>query len=152
MQLRPELLPPRIPAARLAELADAITAIEDRLERGEDATTLIEAFNADTDTDTGYGEYDFRGYHSAQTLEEFAREAARPSFPKVPDITRDELVEIAERIVAVDPDTDFYVHLFETNTVRPAAVSVFYHPPEHLQHASVAELVDFILSYRPIAL
>ncbi|GGN35255.1 hypothetical protein FHR83_006143 [Actinoplanes campanulatus] len=150
MQLRPELLPPSIPAARLAELAAAITAIEDRLERGEDATALIEAFNADTDND--YDEHDFLSYHSSQSLEEFAYEAAWPSFPKVPDITRDELVEIAERIVAVDPDTDFYVHLFETNTVRPAAVSVFHHPPEHLNDASVTELVDFILSYRPIAL
>ncbi|MBO3738571.1 hypothetical protein [Actinoplanes flavus] len=150
MHLRPELLPPRIPAARLAELAAAITAVEDRLEHGEDATFLIEAFNADTGNN--YDEYDFRGYHSTQTLEEFAYEAAWPSYPKIPDITRDELVEIAERIVAVDPDTDFYVHLFETNTVRPAAVSVFYHPPAHLTDASVTELVDFILSYRPIAL
>ncbi|WP_327406271.1 hypothetical protein OG194_43695 [Streptomyces sp. NBC_01288] len=47
--------------------------------------------------------------------------AARPAYPRVPDITRDELVEAVRRVLAGATGTEYYLQLFTTNVARPAA-------------------------------
>jgi hypothetical protein len=79
--------------------------------------------------------------------------AARPRYPRVPDITRDELVEIVSRIrTCQPPDQDWYLLLLETNTAHPAASGLILWPSPELESASAEEIIDAILSYRPIAL
>lgn len=150
VDLRPELLPAPVPEARLRELSREIERIEHLLHRGERATAqaAIDAFNENTGH--AYDAYDFLAYSGSRTVEEFAREAARPAYPRVPDITRDELVEIVRRILEFGPDVDYYTLLFETNVVHPTASTLIFHPPPGLENASAEEIVDAALACPPV--
>ncbi|MCO5968411.1 hypothetical protein [Actinoallomurus soli] len=152
MNLRPELLPPATDQERLAEIGEEIERIADLAGRGRRpaADEAIAAFNARTGHD--YVLHDFVAYHGSRSLEEFAREAARPARPRIPDITRPELVEIVHRILAADPETDFYLRLFECNTPHPGASDLIFNPPAHLDGGSAEAIVDAALSYRAVAL
>ncbi|MFD9216874.1 hypothetical protein ACFVY9_28030 [Streptomyces sp. NPDC059544] len=97
-----------------------------------------------------YRALDFAEYDAGRSLEEFAREAARPAWPRVPDITRVELAEIVRRVLAADPESDYYLLLLEANVLRPGVSGVIFSPL--FQDASAEEIVDEALKYRPIAL
>ncbi|MFF3336268.1 hypothetical protein ACFYWX_43335 [Streptomyces sp. NPDC002888] len=114
MELRPELLPPPVSRQRLDELCAEVERIADLLEaRPEAAGEAIAAFNAMTGHE--YEARDFAEYDGSRSLEEFAREAARPARPMVADITRDELVEIVRRLLMADLENDYYLRLLEAN-------------------------------------
>ncbi|MDI1466087.1 hypothetical protein QEZ54_34440 [Catellatospora sp. KI3] len=153
MELRPELLPPPVSPERIAELCAEIHRMEDLALSGDrvEAEAAVAAFNEATGHACGL--WDFVEYDAERSIEEFALELARPSWPRVPDVTRDELVELVRRIVAGGPDTDYYLLLLDTNTVHPGASSVIFHPPARLpREPSPDQVVDEILSYEPIAL
>jgi len=95
---------------------------------------------------------DFLGYAGSRTLEEFALEAARPAYPRVPDVTRDELVEVVRRILSGGADAEYYLLLFTTNVTRPAASDLIFHPPSDLADASAEQIVDAAPAHSPIAL
>ncbi|MER7282248.1 hypothetical protein ABT369_48245 [Dactylosporangium sp. NPDC000244] len=143
MDLRPPLAAPAVPESRVERLCAAISHIEDLLEEG-DAAEAIAAFNADTGH--AYEPYDFRNYYASRDIEDLALEAARPARPKVPDISRAELVEIVRRMRVVGRDQDYYMLVLETNTVRPGAAALA------LGDEPAEAVVDEILRYRPIAL
>ncbi|WP_426503015.1 hypothetical protein ACPPVO_36060 [Dactylosporangium sp. McL0621] len=73
-------------------------------------------------------------------------------WPKVPDVSREELVEIVRRIQAMDDDRHYYLLVLKTNTVRPGVSDLIYWPPPHLVDASAEDIVDEALRYRPTAL
>ncbi|WP_351234572.1 hypothetical protein [Streptomyces sp. NPDC002133] len=151
MDLRPELLPPPVSRQRLDELSCEIDRITDLLAvRSGAADEAIRAFNAMTGHD--YVAFDFAHYHGSRSVEEFAKEAARPARPRVADITRDDLVEIVRRILAASSESDYYLCLLEANVLHPGVSGLIFHPPEDLQDASAEEIVDEALRYRPIAL
>ncbi|MEU6039613.1 hypothetical protein ABZ801_29835 [Actinomadura sp. NPDC047616] len=150
MDLRPELLPPSVAPQRLAEISREIGRIRGLLDDREPTEAAIAAFNEMTGHD--YTADDFAHYWRSRNLEEFAREAARPAPARVPDISRDELAEIVRRILAADPETDYYLRLFEANVPHPAASDLIYWPPAELGDASAEQIVDAALSHRPIAL
>lgn len=83
---------------------------------------------------------------------DFAVEAGRPACPRVPDITRDELVEIVRRVLESEseseteavPEQDYFPRLFETNVAHPAAAD--------LEGAPAQRIVDAALAHRPLAL
>ncbi|MFF2517834.1 hypothetical protein [Streptomyces sp. NPDC058086] len=151
MDLRPELLPPPVSRQRLDELSCEIDRIADLLTvRPEAADKAIRAFNAMTGHD--YVAFDFAHYHGSSNVEEFAKEAARPTCRRVADITRDELVEIVRRVLVASPETDYYLRLLEANVLHPGVSGLIIHPPEDQQDASAEEIVDEALRYRPIAL
>lgn len=149
MDLRPELLPPSVAPEYLAALAREIERIAQLIVTG-DPDEAIAAFNQHTGQD--YDFTDFAEYSSHRDLLDFAQEAARPAHPRVPDVTRDELVEIVRRIRAAGPDADYYLLLFRTNVPHPAPTNLIYHPPADLLDASADQIVDAALAYRPIAL
>lgn len=97
VMLRPELIPPIVAAHRLRDLGGRIDLIADLIVRGDRhaADEAIAAFN--DATGHAYTDYDFTTYHEARDLESFAREAARPAWPQVGDISRAELAEIVRR-------------------------------------------------------
>ncbi|MEU9056354.1 hypothetical protein AB0D37_39195 [Streptomyces sp. NPDC048384] len=70
----------------------------------------------------------------------------------MPDVTRDELVEVVRRIRECGPDEEHYRLLFDTNVRHPSASALIIHPPAGLEEASAEEIVDAALAYRPIAL
>ncbi|MFD4557403.1 hypothetical protein ACFWP5_24305 [Streptomyces sp. NPDC058469] len=69
----------------------------------------------------------------------------------MPDVTRDELVEVVRRILDDDPDAEDYLRLFTTNVAHPAASDLIIHPPSDLADASAEQIVDAALAHRPIA-
>ncbi|WP_330462085.1 hypothetical protein OIB37_35055 [Streptomyces sp. NBC_00820] len=151
MDLRPELLPPPVSRQRLDELCVEVKRIADLMEAGaEMADEAIAAFNAMTGHD--YVALDFAEHDGSRSLEEFAREAARPARPVVADITRDELVEIVRRLLMAASESDYYLRLLEANVSHPRVGDLVFHPSDNLQGASAEQMVDEALKYRPIVL
>ncbi len=157
VDLRPELLPPPVEPARIATIAAAVERIAGLMEAGAPYEAELAALNEDTGT--GVTEHDIHTYDNWGSAEAFAHLLVRPSYPRVPDITRDELIEIARRLMAGlgpqsdDPDADWYALLFDTNLTMPSASSLIFDPPGELGPGPSAErIVDTALSYRPIAL
>jgi hypothetical protein len=151
MDLRPELCPPAVEPGRMAELLAAIEAIGAGVERGEPVDAAIAVFN--TMTGREYAVDRFRACRGRRDLQDFAVEAARPAWPKIADVTRDELIEIVRRILAGgDDDVDYYVLLLEVNVHHPGVIDLIFWPPPELADASPEEIIDAALSYRPIAL
>ncbi|QGZ47028.1 hypothetical protein GPZ77_00030 [Streptomyces sp. QHH-9511] len=151
MDLRQELLPPLVSRQRIDELSREIERIADLLITGSnEASQAIASFNAMTGHE--YTSLDFTEYASSRSLEEFAKEAARPPYPKVLDITRDELVEIVQRILTGSPDIDYYLALLEANVPYPGIGNLIYNPDAGLGEATAEQIVDEALRYRPIGL
>lgn len=50
---------------------------------------------------------------------------------RVLDITREELIEIVDRVIADHGDSDFYLELFQLNVPHPAASDLIYWLPTH---------------------
>ncbi|MFI0899086.1 bacteriocin immunity protein [Streptomyces sp. NPDC020983] len=151
MDLRPELLPPPVSRQRLNELCTEVERIAELLTaHPEAAGGEIEAFNAMTGHD--YVALDFAEYDGSRSLEEFAREAARPARPANADITRDELVEIVRRLLTASEESGYYLRLLEANVSHPRVSDLIFHPSDIHQDPSPEQIVDEALKYRPIAL
>ncbi|WP_257459645.1 hypothetical protein [Archangium lipolyticum] len=161
MELRAALVPNEPDPERRAELKRRILEIEKVLERGEDASALIEAFNHDTGR--SHDARFFLEYWRSRDLEDVVDEACQPRPGRVPDITRAELVEIVRRAMPTQPRFEpryesFYRELFEANVPRPHAASLIHNPPDPRRHGIVdwapspEEVVELALAYRPIQL
>ncbi|GIE87657.1 hypothetical protein [Actinoplanes regularis] len=147
MELRPELCAPVISQERLAELRATIERIGDLLENGRSVVAEIAALNADTGHD--YIPEDLRRCCD-QDVEWLVLDARYPARPEVPDITRDEMVEIAHRMLGGDlEERQFYMRLFDANVDPNTTSALFVYPPGSLLDASPEEIVDYILAYRP---
>ncbi|WP_093703145.1 bacteriocin immunity protein [Streptomyces sp. 2131.1] len=150
MDLRPEL-PQPVSQQRLGELCTEVERIAELLVACPEAVdNAITAFNVMTGHD--YLALDFAEYDASRSLEEFAREAARPARPVVADITRDELVEIVHRLLTASAESDYYLRLLEANVSHPQVSDLVFYPSDGLQDASAEQIVDQALQYRPIAL
>lgn len=151
VDLRAELIPPLVSQQRLDELLSAISRIAELVLFGAgSADDEIRAFNTKTGHD--YVALDFAEYDGSRSLSEFALEAARPARPWIANITTEELVEIVRRILAGDPESDYYLRLFAANVSHPRVSGLIFHPPAELRDASAEEVVHTALNYRPIAL
>jgi len=152
VDLRPELLPPTVGQGRIDEISAEITRVADLVHQGlrSDAETAVAVFNANAGHDYGIG--DFLEYDGARSLEEFAREAARPAWPRVRDVMRSELIEIVRRVQAGDPDSDYFLLLLRANTPHPHITNLIFYPPAELADADAAAIVDAALAYHAIAL
>ncbi|MCX5328697.1 MULTISPECIES: hypothetical protein [unclassified Streptomyces] len=151
VDLRAELVPQPVRRQRLDELCAEVERIAGLLEAGaEVAGEAIAAFNAMTGHD--YGALDFAEYAGCRSVEEFAREAARPARPRVADVTRDELVEIVRRLLMATPDSSYYLRLLEANVAHPRVSDLVFHPSDNPHDASAEQIVDEALQYRPIEL
>jgi len=69
----------------------------------------------------------------------------RPS--RIADITREELIEIVDRLSSDPENSDFYLELFEANVPHPEASDLIYWPSDELHDASNAQIVDVALGY-----
>jgi hypothetical protein len=139
---------PVTPERRVA-IGEAIVRIEELLDRGDDATTVIGTLNEMTGHTFGLD--DFNYHCGAPDRAELVEWACVPPPVRLPDVTREELVEIVRRILA-DPTDDWYLAAFECNTVMPGATDLIFCPPPELRDATAEEIVDAALTYRPIAL
>jgi hypothetical protein len=151
VDLRPELLPPPVSRRRLDELCAEVERIAGLLEsRPEAAHEAVAAFNAMTGH--AYEAPDFAEYDGSRSLDDFAREAARPARPVVADVTRDELTEIVRRLLDGDPESDYYLRLLAANVAHPRVGDLLFDPSAAPADASAEGIVEEALRYRPIAL
>jgi hypothetical protein len=155
VELRPELLPPPVSPERIDELSREIERICDLLNRRSPDAARAASAIADFNAMTGhaYVAHDFAEYYESRNLEDFALEAARPAWPRVPDITRHELVEVTQRILddPAGPDCAYYLLILQANVPHPAITSLVYWSAAGTE-PTAAEIIDEALSYRPIAL
>lgn len=82
-----------------------------------------------------YGVLDFAECDGSRSVEEFAREAARPARPRAADVTRDELVEIVRRLQLAAPDSSCHLRLLEANVAHPGVSDLVFHPSDNLHDA-----------------
>lgn len=127
MILRHELTPPLLDeqlVARLAELADAID--------GNPSEALRAEFNklAGTEVPASF----FQGVYGSEGHANFVRRVLRQQDIKpVPDVTRDELVEIVRRAIEFDQVElqEAYMDVFDCNVQRPHASNLIFYPADY---------------------
>lgn len=127
MELRPELMPPALDAAkvrRLAELASGLDGAPPGL-REED----LAEFNREAGTALRIEE--FQGIYGAEEHETWVRrvlvgQAVRPAA----GVTLSELTEVVRRAMPQNGYADFeaYLAVFDANVPRPAASNLIFHP------------------------
>jgi hypothetical protein len=149
VELRDALVRRSVTPERRVVIGEAILRIEELVDRSNDATAAVETLNETTGH--SFGLDDFRYHCGAPNREALIERACAPPPVRLPDVTRDELIEIVRRILA-DPTDDWYIEAFERNTVMPGASGLIFHPPPELRDATAEEIVDAALAYRPIAL
>jgi hypothetical protein len=149
VELRDALVRRPVTPERRVAIGEAMLQIDELVERGNSAAAAVEALN--DATGHSFSLDDFRNHCGASDREALIERACSPPPVRLPDITRDELVEIVRRILA-DPTDDWYIEAFECNTVLPGASDLIFHPPPELRDATAEEIVDTALAYRPIAL
>ena len=73
----------------------------------------------------------FQAFHSFISIGEFAMEAALPAPCVVPDITKDELVEIVRLAMTAGwPNDIYYRNLFDSNVPMPGASGLLFYPED----------------------
>ncbi|MQA39945.1 hypothetical protein [Rugamonas aquatica] len=127
MELRQELTPPQLDEQlvdRLAQLADAID--------GNPSQAQCAEFNklAGTELPVNF----FQGVYGSENHTNFVRRVLRKQRIKpVPDVTREELVEIVRR--AMKPDRsglhEAYMAVFDCNVPRPHASNLIFYPADY---------------------
>jgi len=129
MELRPELLPPRLDEAKVARLA-RLAEVIDGANPGQWEVELAE-FNRLAGTNLAF--LDFQGTYGGEEHETWVRrvltyQAARP----VPGITRPELVELVRRIMSEEhPVNEAYMAIFDANVPMPSASNLVFYPPDY---------------------
>lgn len=130
MELRPELLPPKLDGnlvARLADLADQI----DGARSGEWEHCLAE-FNRLAGTVIPFE--DFQGISGGEGHVDWVRRVLHEQrITPTDDITREELVEIVRRAMPQNgfPDSEDYELIFDANVPCPNASNLIFYPPDH---------------------
>jgi hypothetical protein len=153
MDLRPELLPPPVAPQRIDALAREIERICGLLDGSSPdadlAASAIADFNAMTSH--AYAAGDFAEYYASQNAEDFALDAARPAWPAVPDISRDELVEVTQRILddPASPDCPYYLLILQANVQHPMITRLFW--PTAGAQPTAEEIIDEALAHQTLA-
>jgi hypothetical protein len=129
MPLRADLLLRPPTQEHVDRIRKAATDILSGLDRGEDVGERIRSLTALTgrEYDLGY----FESLDSHSSIDEFAREAALPVARVVPDITRDELIDIVRLAMTLKwPDDQYYRDLFDKNVPMSGASSLIDYPED----------------------
>ena len=147
-----DILKPNATPKRIEIVLSKIREIEGKINTGQDVNALIKDFNKFTGK-----QYDidyFQTYWKAENIEDFARDAAQPSPKKISDITKDELVEIVQRVINADENTHYYLALLAKNLPHPQISDLIFWPENEGLHdnSTAEEIVDKALQYKPIKL
>ncbi|MFF5233531.1 hypothetical protein [Dactylosporangium sp. NPDC000521] len=110
MELRDALVRRTVTPEQRVAITEAILRIEELVDRGIDATAALAILNETTGHSFGFD--DFRYHCGAPDREELIERACAPPQVRLPNVTRDDLVEIVRRILA-DPTDDWHIEAFE---------------------------------------
>src|SRR5438105_4438338 len=129
MQVRPDLLPPVLDEARVARLAELADRIDGAPESACDDD--LAAFNAEAGTALAW--LDFQGIYGGQDHDTWVRQVlAEPFEKRIPDITREELLELIRRVRENDGELHkiaFWLRLLEVN-LDPRISDLIFWPGE----------------------
>ncbi|GIO88093.1 hypothetical protein J25TS5_50250 [Paenibacillus faecis] len=148
IELRECLRPLQRDAAFKSKLQQEIERIEALLDEGKEAEKEIAAFNKATGRN--YDVYVFANYWRSMSLEDLIEEACSPEPRRVPDITREELVEIVRRLKDSEishGESMFYLQLLEANVPMPGVSDLVY-----WEDLEPEEVIARAMSYEPIRL
>jgi hypothetical protein len=131
MDLRQELTPPFVDELRVARLAELANALD-----GNPSETLRAEFNKLAGTDVPM--ILFQGVYESENHANFVRRVlCEQRIVPVPDVTREELVEIVRR--AMKPDKaglhEAYMAIFDCNVPRAHASNLIFWPADY-DHSS----------------
>ena len=130
MNLRPELLPPKLDEKLVARLADLAAKI-DGARPGESDDSLAE-FNRLAQTTIPFEH--FQGIYGGEDHADWVRRLINSQRIKAtPDVTRDELIEIVRRAMPQNgyPDAEAYMAIFDANVPRSGASNLIFYPPDY---------------------
>ena len=132
MELRPELMPPKLDKATVRRLAKWAAAIDGaRPGQWEDD---LSAFNAEANTRFKFE--DFQGIAGGQDHATWVKSVlAEASLRPLPDITREELVELVRRVGSAEykeHETDFWLRVLEVNLPDAPISDLIFWPDEAL--------------------
>ncbi len=152
MELRPELMPPRLDEAKIARLAKLAAQI-DGANPGQWEDQLAE-FNREAGTTFAFK--DFQGIYGGQEHETWVRNVLSAPFQKrLPDITRPELVELVRRVNLAEGQEHeiyFWLKMLEQNLPDPRVSDLIFWPGEYFgdgdnsRKFTPEQLVDIALS------
>ena len=155
MKLRPELMPPALDPKKVRRLAKLAAGI-DGSAPGLWEQALAE-FNREAGTDLAF--IDFQGIYGGQDHETWVRQVlARPFQIRLPDITRDELVELCRRVMECDGEEHeiaFWLKMLELNLPDPQVSDLLSWPGEYFgdgnntRELSPEQVVDLAQSRQP---
>jgi len=153
MQLHTELQAPFIPEERLLAIKERVQVIEKLFEQNistEEAICELNEF-----TGRIYTEDNLRYYSAVESLSTFCRKAARQKPQRIPDVCREELIEIVRRAIPMtgDPDWEYYMELFDAQVAIPCASGLIFGPDDSTNvdlstyNPTPEEIVDRALEY-----
>lgn len=146
MELRKVLLPPELDADKVIHLEYLANKIINCLHSGNNHSQLLNCFNQLSVRH--YNIHDFDAAFGSIGMKEFAREALMPNPVYIPDITREEYLEIIQRVASADYlelETTWWLELLNRNLPHPAVSDLIYY-----QDLDPEEILDKALSDKSI--
>lgn len=130
MNLRPELLPPKLDENFVAQLA-GLAANIDGARPGEWEDWLTE-FNRLAETEIPFEH--FQGIHGGEDHADWVRRVINSRVIKpASNVSRDELIEIVRRAMPQNgyADAEAYMAIFDANLPRSGASNPIFYPPDY---------------------
>lgn len=150
MELRPELMPPALDAALVAQLEKLADRLDGAVPGQRDGD--LTEFNRLAGTNIPL--VDFQGISKSEDGADFVRRVLFQRFlTPDPNISVAEMAEIVSRVSACGENHDFYLELFLANCKHPSGTDLIYWPdqvPELPQgrEPTAAEIADLALRGR----
>lgn len=130
MNLRPELLPPKLDEALIARLADLASKIDGA--RPGEYDEWLKEFNELSQENIPFE--NFQGIYGGEDHADWVRRVINARLIKpVPDVSRGELIEIVRRAMLQNgyPDYEVYMAIFDANVPRAHASNLIFYPPDY---------------------
>jgi len=143
--------------SKVQEIASLAKSIETAIDNEENCDELLAQMSLLTQCKL-YDRDFFANLYKHTDIEDFAASAGYPPPKKIPEVSRNDLIEIMELAMnnIVESSFEYYLDLFDTNVVMPGASNVLFHLPDDWPYSndepSAEEIVDYVLSYKVIAL
>ncbi|WP_339478465.1 hypothetical protein [Pseudomonas fluorescens] len=135
MKLRPVLMPPKLDRALVARL----TMLAEEIDCGhhEQTQSQVAAFNREAMTALEF--IDFQGIYGGQSHDTWVRKVlATPYERRVADVTKQELVELARRVmegVGADHEVEFWLSMLAINIPNERISDLIFWPDEYFDEA-----------------
>jgi hypothetical protein len=139
MELRPALMPPTLDGPTVARL----TKFAEEIDCGhpEQTREQLAAFNQEAMTELEF--IDFQGIYGGQTHDTWVRKIlAKPYERRVADVTKQELVEMARRVMeddGADHEVEFWLSMLAINIPNERVSDLIFWPDEYFNDVSYSQ-------------